>query len=447
MGDGLEIFYKGDLMYSTPDLQFLHYFLADDMLETAKEIFSRMEKDPDWMKKRINEFRQAVKGFEQLGEKLIKAGETFSEKNKQKAIEVYEEFLQRDYEYWRPSIFIDLFDKFEDEIIEFIFKGKEKIISKESLQFLLLPNRSVFWQEKEDFRNIKEYMQKNNLKKTSRPLWEKLKNHANKYWWVNNDYQSVKKLTASKFLPRLDERSENPFWKNISKQKKDLIVKYSLDKKTVERLKQFNEMTYLRDIRKQYTQIANYYIITFFQKIARKLSVPVEWANFIIPFKEYGGFLNKDKKLLKDLELRTRKGVWMFGVDIDWKTNVETAKAPELFELVEGHLKGGNILYGNSASLGKARGKAKIILRQSDFDKFKEGDILITGMTRPEFVPLMKIASAIVTDEGGITCHAAIISRELNKPCVIATQTATKAFKEGDLIEVNANHGYVKLIE
>ncbi len=68
-------------------------------------------------------------------------------------------------------------------------------------------------------------------------------------------------------------------------------------------------------------------------------------------------------------------------------------------------------------------------------------------MTRPEFVPLMKIAAAIVTDEGGVTSHAAIISRELQKPCLIATRSATKNFRDGDLLEVNANHGYVKLIK
>jgi pyruvate,water dikinase len=67
-------------------------------------------------------------------------------------------------------------------------------------------------------------------------------------------------------------------------------------------------------------------------------------------------------------------------------------------------------------------------------------------MTRPEFVPLMKKAAGIVTDEGGITCHAAIISRELGKPCIIGTQTATQIIKDGDLVEVRANHGTVRIL-
>ena len=68
-------------------------------------------------------------------------------------------------------------------------------------------------------------------------------------------------------------------------------------------------------------------------------------------------------------------------------------------------------------------------------------------MTRAEFVPLMKKAAAIITDEGGITCHAAILARELQKPCVIGTKVATISLKDGDLVEVNANEGAVRIIK
>jgi pyruvate,water dikinase len=67
-------------------------------------------------------------------------------------------------------------------------------------------------------------------------------------------------------------------------------------------------------------------------------------------------------------------------------------------------------------------------------------------MTRPDYVPAMKKAAAIVTNEGGITCHAAIVSRELGIPCIIGTKIATEVFKDGDVVEVNANHGWVRRI-
>ena len=70
----------------------------------------------------------------------------------------------------------------------------------------------------------------------------------------------------------------------------------------------------------------------------------------------------------------------------------------------------------------------------------------MTPMTRPEFLPLMKKAKAIITDEGGITCHAAIVSRELGIPCIIGTKIATKVLKDNDLVEVDAEKGIVRKI-
>jgi pyruvate,water dikinase len=71
----------------------------------------------------------------------------------------------------------------------------------------------------------------------------------------------------------------------------------------------------------------------------------------------------------------------------------------------------------------------------------KEGDVLVTTMTTPEYVLLMQKASAIVTNMGGLLCHAAIVSRELNKPCVINTKIGTEVFKDGDMVEVDADKG------
>ncbi len=103
-------------------------------------------------------------------------------------------------------------------------------------------------------------------------------------------------------------------------------------------------------------------------------------------------------------------------------------------------------LKGFVAFKGVVRGPARIILSERDFDRMQEGDVLITSMTRPEFLPMMRKASAFVTNEGGITCHAAIVARELQKPCVIGTRVATTSFKDGDMIEVDAEKGVVRKI-
>ncbi|MCX6706822.1 MAG: PEP-utilizing enzyme [Candidatus Woesearchaeota archaeon] len=102
---------------------------------------------------------------------------------------------------------------------------------------------------------------------------------------------------------------------------------------------------------------------------------------------------------------------------------------------------------GNIAYKGIARGAARIVRFVSELDKVKKGDVLVTQMTFPSYVSAMTKASAFVTDEGGITCHAAIVAREMKKPCITGTKIATKIFKDGDIIEVDANHGWVRIIK
>ncbi len=106
------------------------------------------------------------------------------------------------------------------------------------------------------------------------------------------------------------------------------------------------------------------------------------------------------------------------------------------------------LLEGTTACLGKTGdwiyGQIKIVNSLEDMVKMKNGDILVSVATTPDIVPAMKRAGAIVTDQGGITSHAGIVSRELNIPCLIGTKYATKLFKDGDKVVVCPRHGYVK---
>ena len=89
-------------------------------------------------------------------------------------------------------------------------------------------------------------------------------------------------------------------------------------------------------------------------------------------------------------------------------------------------------------------GQVQVILNDDEVKHFTAGNILVTTMTSPYYVPAMKQAKVIITDEGGITCHAAIVSRELGVPCVIGTKIATRVLKDGDIVEVDATSGVVK---
>lgn len=106
-----------------------------------------------------------------------------------------------------------------------------------------------------------------------------------------------------------------------------------------------------------------------------------------------------------------------------------------------------SILKGNVAFGGKVSGGVKIVIDPKEVSAFKKGEIFVTTMTRPEWISAIKKAKAIITDVGGILCHAAIVSRELKTPCIIGTKIATQVLKDGYLVEVDANKGLVRILK
>ena len=101
------------------------------------------------------------------------------------------------------------------------------------------------------------------------------------------------------------------------------------------------------------------------------------------------------------------------------------------------------LIKGETASRGVYAGKVRIIKDASELNKIEKGDIMVTKMTTPDMVPAMQKAGAIVTDEGGMTCHAAIVSREMGTPCIVGTEHATEILKDAQEITVHATRGIV----
>ena len=101
------------------------------------------------------------------------------------------------------------------------------------------------------------------------------------------------------------------------------------------------------------------------------------------------------------------------------------------------------LIKGETASRGVYAGKVRIIKDISELSKIEKGEVMVTKMTTPDMVPAMQKAGAIVTDEGGMTCHAAIVSREMGTPCIVGTEHATEILKDGQEITVHATRGIV----
>lgn len=150
----------------------------------------------------------------------------------------------------------------------------------------------------------------------------------------------------------------------------------------------------------------------------------------------------------KELEKRASEGISLFNGEIVGPEKLEELKKHYDITIEDDtNVSGLKEVKGQTACPGLATGKVRVILKVEDTKYFKEGEILVSYMTMPTFISAMKRAAAFVTDEGGITSHAAILSREMQIPCIIGTKVATQFFKTGDLVEVDANRGIVKILK
>jgi len=147
--------------------------------------------------------------------------------------------------------------------------------------------------------------------------------------------------------------------------------------------------------------------------------------------------------MMKILEERFRKIAMIFKRG---EYRILSGKKAELYENKIIGKQITKILKGHPAFRGKVRGRVRIILDPT-LQTIKKGEILVTGMTRPAFLSLIMNSSAFITDAGGTLSHAAITAREIQKPCIVGTKIATKVLHDGDLVEVDADKGVVKIIK
>jgi pyruvate,water dikinase len=161
-----------------------------------------------------------------------------------------------------------------------------------------------------------------------------------------------------------------------------------------------------------------------------------------------------DREIVALAKLGTKiEKLYQFPQDIEWATEesklyivqtrpittLKMIEAQQISESAEASI----ILSGSPAGPGLGSGPVKIIRDAANIDRVKKGDILAAEMTTPDFVPAMKRAAGIVTDRGGRTCHAAIVSRELGIPCVVGTGDATQKLKPGQVVTVDGSRGKV----
>ena len=216
-----------------------------------------------------------------------------------------------------------------------------------------------------------------------------------------------------------------------------------LNEKEIEMVKINKDLAYLRDLRDDFRRRAVFEIHFVYEEVARRCNVDYYDELMYYSTPELYDLLRGKK--LSPQELTTRKGDCMVTLVGEKLKATPREKAQHYFNEIkeqEAHLE----IKGLAAQPGIIRGTVKIIRLDKELSKIEEGDIMVALTTHPEYITKMQIAKAIVTDEGGITCHAAIVAREMGIPCIVGTKNATQVLKDGDVVEVNAATGVVRKI-
>jgi phosphoenolpyruvate synthase/pyruvate phosphate dikinase len=276
-----------------------------------------------------------------------------------------------------------------------------------------------------------------------------------KYFWIpfghvgpdlydtKHYFQEVRKqLQDDADLTRKLSDAKN-FYPNIARKHKEIIKKYSVDKDTVRLIKDLHLLAQLQDERKETIARTHInWINNLMWKIGKYFNLTGRQAADLYP-DIIGKCLLHDIIDLEEYEIDRHNKRSFKIIEPDGYANYYDDDAEPFLSIIESE-KICDELKGVSASRGIVTGRVKVLGNSDEIYKIEKGDILVTTMTTPDFIPAMRKAVAIITDEGGITCHAAIVSRELGIPCIINTKNATQLLKDGEIVEVDANNGVIK---
>jgi len=443
----ISVFLKGNFMsdyISTRSLKKVAYFYFNKQRKNKKFIY---QLDKNWKENDVLPFLKSLKEYSSLN---------FSDLNLKQLFSEFKAFTKIYSDLWSEVIFLDGFDYCGEEILEKALKKASKEIKPAELEILLTPPRPSWLQrERLELLGIAERILKNR-KLLKVIIKEKLQAHSAKYHWLHNDFASVIYLNPDYFYKNLLSllkdrnklRAEREMRKNLTelKRKKEKIIKkYKLSAETKNTLNFLSILGNLRDERKSYNQMAGVALKKFANAFAQKakLDIKIIENSFFWEIKDILKLTSVDKRRI----LYRFKGI-LFFVGLGKEKKEYYGKEAGALNLFLGKLiSQKKDLKGMAAYRGIARGEVKIIKGKNDFYKMKKGNILVAPNTRPEYVPIMKMAGAIISEEGGITCHSAIVARELKIPCIVGVQGVMLLLKDGDMVEVDANNGLVKIVK
>ena len=372
--------------------------------------------------------------------------------------ELFHEKLSRWPYYWITAI---EFDKYVTGVVRQALKetlesqGRDELL-EEYFTVLTTKIKPIFAEEEEEeLLEIRAKYEKKS-RRVDAELKKLLREHTEKYAWLPTYDFDLMPWEETRFFERMEELSEEAE-KELKERRegreraKERITEVISDIKPRGVLKSLlgplQEFLYLRTYRTDILRILYYNMQPFLGEIARRANWEAnEIAYFtyaeVLDFLGTGGLPPREetRERQKHYAIVKKGGISkLFFAEKEIENIVRTELAATREKV--------DILRGTGIYPGIVRAPVKIVETIKSAYKMEKGDILVASMTTPDMHSIIEKASAIITDEGGITSHAALVSRELQIPCVLGTEIATQVLKDGYLVEVNSREGLVKVIE
>ncbi len=437
------------------------YYKKNDLKLLADATEKKIRTNKDFVKENI-------KGCYELGKKLLKDSYFGGNKDLSKAtnrdlLKFLSKFRTSYQTFMQYLMYPHLIERYFIEVIKkelriILKKQKEEEDFEDVLNKLTIPVYHEI-EEQTEMLQVAIEIQKYGLTTKTREL---INNLYKKYLWQPFWTVNAKPLSFNYYKDSIEvlSKSKNSLQEEIKRIKKEQNNRKEELEKILRRIKasvilrNFVEILqaymFLRTYRKNIISKAHYQHLSLIKEVAKRMKIEDSFS--LVTYQEMIDFLEKGKLLAKHI-LTKRKEGW--GIIAESGFIEVVSGREEVLEMMERFQIGmlpiippvHTIIKGNPACQGNVIGSVKIVKNKKDFSKIKQGDILITHMTTPDFVPLLKKIIGIITDEGGVTCHAAIISREYGIPCIVGTENATQVIQDGDQVELNAYTGIVKIYE
>lgn len=439
-------------MYLPEDGKHGFYYGAQDYQAFQNALLQKVKSGPSYLEK---EAKLCFRTCEAMVSATKKLYSFLGKQSDKKIAQLYQTYLKKFATYCFYLEMIPAIETYLEETVKNLLTKALRDKSKKKLDdyFAIVSTKiKRVAAEKEEVDRLKLAQ----TLKEGKNIDKRLDQYLKKYAWLpfygletiiplrkEDVLKEIKEITKSKqqLAKRLQEIKEQ------KKGLKQIKNEFRGNKELLWWIKILQDYLYLRTYRTDAYRRMLFHLKLFVDYLADKIGCKYREVIYLRPNEIIAYLKNQKPPSFKEIKARqkhwaiiVKDGRLEFTSD---KKRIEEIKEKELPK-EEKEIK---TFKGNVAQKGKAKGIARVIRAKKDWRKIEKGNILVTHMTTPEMMAIIRKAAAIVTDEGGVTCHAAIVSRELGIPCVIATEIATKVLKDGDFVGVDANKGIVKILE